>query len=127
MVANLIQNSLTHGGPDASVTVAAYVDGDRRVIEVSDDGVGMTTEQVARATDRFWRADEARRRRAGGAGLGLAITSAIVTAHDGELRIESRPGVGTRVKVLLPGSDQDAAIQPSTTPSSGFVSSPGSR
>jgi two-component system OmpR family sensor kinase len=138
VVANLIQNSLTHGGPDAAVTVAARVDGGERVIEVVDDGVGMDAEQVTRATDRFWRADEARLRRAGGAGLGLAITSAIVLAHDGELRIESDPGVGTRVQVRLPGSagppspggrrdDQNAAIQPSTTASSGFVSSPGNR
>jgi two-component system OmpR family sensor kinase len=102
VVANLVQNALTHGGPTAAVRVGAHAEGDRCVIEVSDDGVGMDADQVERATDRFWRADEARQRRAGGAGLGLAITNAIVAAHRGELQIRSDPGRGTLVRVLLP-------------------------
>jgi two-component system OmpR family sensor kinase len=109
VVANLIQNALTHGGPDTSVSVGARLEGDRCIIEVADDGVGMTPEQVAHATDRFWRADSARVRRAGGTGLGLAITQAIVASHAGELRIESTPGAGTRVLVALPVDGVEAA------------------
>jgi two-component system OmpR family sensor kinase len=124
VVANLIQNALTHGGPDTSVSVGARLEGDRCIIEVADDGVGMSPEQVAHATDRFWRADSARVRRAGGTGLGLAITQAIVASHAGELRIESAPGSGTRVLVALPADGVDPSSPATVGDVPGQVSRP---
>jgi two-component system OmpR family sensor kinase len=62
----------------------------------------MEPEIAARAFERFARADASRSRHAGGAGLGLAIVHAIVTAHGGEVTLASAPGEGTTVRVELP-------------------------
>lgn len=84
----------------ASITVAA-VDG-RAVIEITDQGPGLRAEDRARVFERFYRADASRTRDSGGAGLGLSIASAIVTAHHGTVHADDRPGGGTVVRVVLP-------------------------
>ena len=76
--------------------------GGRAVVEVHDDGPGMTEELAARAFERFSRADVSRSRHRGGAGLGLAIVKAIVVAHGGTVRLSSGAGAGTTVRVELP-------------------------
>jgi two-component system OmpR family sensor kinase len=72
------------------------------VVEIHDDGPGMTPDVVHRAFERFSRADASRSRHAGGAGLGLAIVRAIVVAHGGAVTLESTPESGTTVRVDLP-------------------------
>jgi two-component system OmpR family sensor kinase len=78
------------------------VDGDDAVIEVRDHGPGMTEEDAARAFERFWRADPSRDRASGGAGLGLAIVSAITTAHGGRAEVATAPGEGATFRIRLP-------------------------
>lgn len=102
VVRNLVDNALVHSGPSAQVTVTTRVSGDMAVISVADDGLGMTPAEVNRAFDRFWRADAARSQP--GSGLGLSIVRGIVEAHLGRTVIESRPGTGTTVKVVLPSN-----------------------
>lgn len=99
---NLLQNALDHSGPAAPVRVSVRSSGDRALVRVEDQGRGMTADEVARATQRFYRADPARSRDRGGAGLGLAIVDSVVAAHHGSLLIESEPAVGTTVQVDLP-------------------------
>ena len=69
---------------------------------MSDDGIGIPPEDVPRLFERFYRVEKARTSDAGGTGLGLAIAKEIIDAHGGEIRVESEPGHGTRVFVLLP-------------------------
>jgi two-component system OmpR family sensor kinase len=70
-------------------------DGDPAVIlEVSDQGAGLTDEQKQHVFERFYRTDRARSRRAGGTGLGLAIVAAMVSAHHGRVWVQSEPGNG---------------------------------
>ncbi|HEU5486715.1 MAG TPA: ATP-binding protein, partial [Microlunatus sp.] len=73
----------------------------RITLTVADDGPGMTEEEIARVTERFFRTEAARRQRVHGLGLGLAIVDAIVHAHGGQLTIASTPGAGTRITVEL--------------------------
>jgi two-component system OmpR family sensor kinase len=100
VIANLVTNALVHSEPPARVTVRAERRGDLAVLSVIDEGAGMNAEDASRAFDRFWRGDAARART--GTGLGLAITHSIVEAHGGRVEIDSRPGTGTTVRVLLP-------------------------
>ncbi|KAA1180098.1 HAMP domain-containing histidine kinase [Rhizobium tropici] len=72
------------------------------VIMISDNGPGMTTTESERAFERFWRADDARTRRGGGSGLGLAVVRAIAEAHGGHATIDSRKGGGTTVVLTIP-------------------------
>ena len=79
-------------------------DGTGAVIEVADDGPGMSPEQVAHVFERFYRSDPSRSRLHGGAGLGLSIVSAIVAAHGGTVSAASTPGHGTTFTVRLPAT-----------------------
>ncbi|WP_084102895.1 cell wall metabolism sensor histidine kinase WalK [Demequina sp. NBRC 110051] len=97
---NVVANAAVHGGPHVTVSVLAGPDGAR--LTVHDDGPGMAPEVAARATERFVRGDNSRQRATGGAGLGLAITAAIVDAHGGSLDVASAAGEGTTITISLP-------------------------
>jgi two-component system phosphate regulon sensor histidine kinase PhoR len=71
-------------------------------LTVADQGEGIAAEHIPRLTERFYRVDTGRSRTLGGTGLGLAIVKHIVERHRGRLSIESEPGNGTAVHVLLP-------------------------
>lgn len=105
-VINVVNNAAQHGAEHVTVTVSRVeADGARGAqvrIDVTDDGPGMAPEVAARATERFVRGDSSRSRTTGGAGLGLAITAAIVDAHAGALEIASAVGDGTTVSIEFP-------------------------
>lgn len=103
VVANLVGNAVRHTPGTASVAIAVGRDGDDVVLTVADDGPGMAPELAGRAFERFARGDVARSRAAGSTGLGLSIVEAIVTAHGGQVALDSVEGRGTSVTVRLPG------------------------
>ena len=92
LLRNLVVNAQRAGGKEA-VRVTLHPDG----FDVTDYGCGMTKEQIARAFAPFYKADKARTRSAGGAGLGLPLCRKIARLHHGELHMESEIGRGTRV------------------------------
>ena len=75
------------------------------MLTVADSGPGMDAEQLALVFERFYRADPSRARSSGGAGLGLAIVSAVVQAHGGKVEAQSEPGQGTTFRVRLPRAE----------------------
>jgi two-component system, OmpR family, sensor kinase len=88
------------------------------VLDVADQGPGLTPEQAQRVFERFYRADQARTRKNGGSGLGLSIVSALVSAHGGTATVQSVPGQGATFRITLPLA-QDAAdwdAEPDTGP-----------
>ena len=98
IVANLVGNAVEHGGGRASVRIAG--DGAETVIEVGDDGPGITPEFAPLLFDRFSKADPART--AAGSGLGLAIAHENATLLGGSIAVESRPGAGATFTLRLP-------------------------
>jgi heavy metal sensor kinase len=72
------------------------------VVEVFDTGIGIARQDLAHVFDRFWRADRARSREQGGAGLGLSIAEWIVREHRGSIEVDSKPGSGSVFRVRLP-------------------------
>jgi signal transduction histidine kinase len=101
---NLIQNAIRHTPPDGSVTVSAAAVSDGVEVEVADTGGGIGPEHRDRIFDPFYRADPSRHDT--GAGLGLAISRAIVEAHGGQIWLEDAP-VGTRVRFRIPAGVTD--------------------
>ena len=65
------------------------------MVAVSDDGEGIDQEHIERLFDRFYRTDKARSRDKGGTGLGLSIVRSILKAHDSDIEVVSKPGVGS--------------------------------
>jgi two-component system, OmpR family, sensor kinase len=72
------------------------------VFEIADQGTGLTQSQAEHVFERFYRADQARTRQSGGAGLGLAIVAALVAAHAGNVWVESPPGGGAIFRIAIP-------------------------
>lgn len=107
-VINVVNNAAQVGSTEVTVTVSLTTRGtganaeDFVTIAVRDNGPGMPPGVAARATERFVRGDASRARSTGGAGLGLAITAAIVDVHGGDLAIDSTPGKGTSVTIAVP-------------------------
>jgi two-component system OmpR family sensor kinase len=112
VLANLMRNALTHtpaGSPiELSVTDA---DGYVRVV-VRDHGPGLPAGAQASVFERFWRAEGGRERGRAGAGLGLAIVSAIVDAHDGRVSAANAPGGGAAFAFEIPSAPPDGDGQP---------------
>ena len=112
IVNNLMTNALTHTPAGSPVTVrlsradhAEHADHAHAVLEVIDNGPGLTPEQAERVFERFYRVDAARTRQVHGpasTGLGLAIVAALVAAHQGTVSVDSRPGQGATFRVRLP-------------------------
>ncbi len=102
LIANLVRNAIVHGerGP-IDITVEA-VDGEVAV-RVRDHGPGIPAGDEGQIFDRFWRADQARNRATGGAGLGLAIVAGIASAHSGKAEARNAPDGGAIFEVRLPG------------------------
>lgn len=94
---NLVANALDHAPEGTTVTVTASTAGPRAEMHVRDEGPGMTSEQRARAFDRFWRAGSGH----GGSGLGLAIVRRLVEADEGEVELADAPGGGLDAVVRL--------------------------
>ncbi len=103
VLGNLLDNALRHTGPGGGVSVTASVADDELAIAISDTGAGVAPEHLPRLFDRFYRADAARDRRHGGAGIGLSIAKALVEAHDGQIEAHSEGrGTGSTFSVTLP-------------------------
>ncbi|MYW02915.1 HAMP domain-containing sensor histidine kinase [Streptomyces sp. SID3343] len=103
VMSNLVGNAVAHTPSGSPVRIGVGTEKGQAILELSDQGPGMTAEQAARVFDRFYRADTARgRTRSGGAGLGLSIAHSLVTAHHGRVEVHTAPGHGATFRILIP-------------------------
>lgn len=99
---NLVQNAIKYGKPGGRVDVSVERVGKRVSLSVADDGIGIAPEHLPRLTERFYRVNAKESRERGGTGLGLAIVKHIVNRHQGELKVVSKPGQGSKFTVTFP-------------------------
>jgi signal transduction histidine kinase len=105
VIVNLLDNAVKYSARDSAIRVSAHAIAEKRIqVSIRDEGIGIALDELPRIGQRFYRTDKARTRADGGAGLGLAIASAIIAAHGGSLRLESRIGHGTTVHFTLPAA-----------------------
>jgi two-component system, OmpR family, sensor kinase len=109
VLGNLVHNALQHTPESADVTVRVGTEGDDAVLEVADEGPGMSQEDALRIFERFYRTDSSRARASGGTGLGLSIVDSLVYAHGGTVNVTTAPGQGCRFYVTLPRINTTAA------------------
>jgi signal transduction histidine kinase len=101
-VANLLENAVRLAPEGSRIRLATGSEGDRAWVAVADEGPGIAPEDQPHVFDRFWRADKARSRADGGTGLGLAIVRQIAESHGGQVRLQSKVGVGSSFVIWLP-------------------------
>lgn len=105
-LSNLLSNALRYTPRGGAVTLQADLcTGTPQRLSVSDSGVGIAPEHIAKLGNRFYRIDRARADSASGSGLGLAIVRSIMTLHGGQLLFDSTVGVGTTVFMEFSGSE----------------------
>jgi two-component system OmpR family sensor kinase len=111
VVSNLMSNALNHTPDGVPIEISLGTgtleqrDGTSVpavVLDVTDQGPGMTQDQARRVFERFYRADAARTRATGGSGLGLAIVAALVAAHGGTASVRTAEGQGATFRITLP-------------------------
>ena len=103
VLGNLLDNALRHTASGGQVVLTAAAAGAEVVFTVGDDGEGIAAGRLPHVFERFYRADTARERDRGGAGIGLAIAKALTEAHGGHISVASRgPGTGTTFTVAVP-------------------------
>jgi two-component system OmpR family sensor kinase len=108
VVDNLLGNIRSHTPPGTLAHVRVRAAGGDATVEIADEGPGMTEEQADRIFERFYRADPSRSRDSGGAGLGLAIVSAVTEAHGGAISLSTSLGGGATFRITLPDGSHEA-------------------
>jgi two-component system, OmpR family, sensor histidine kinase SenX3 len=109
-VTNLLDNAVKYSEPGSSVEVRARTDGTWVDVTVRDHGMGIPRRDLERIFERFYRVDRARSRETGGTGLGLAIVRHVASNHRGEVRVESREGLGSTFTLRLPAGPGPVAV-----------------
>ena len=102
VVINLLSNAIHYNRDNGRVELAVWKEEPSACLLVTDTGIGISSDDLPRVFERFFRADKARARDAGGAGLGLAVSRWIVEHHGGQITCTSEVGRGTSFLVRLP-------------------------
>ncbi|MDF2448041.1 MAG: histidine kinase [Bacteroidota bacterium] len=98
---NLITNSIKYGKPNGKTIVSLNLFEDQVIVEIRDNGIGISEKHLPRLFERFYRVDKGRSREQGGTGLGLAIVKHIIEAHQETIDVESKINEGTTISFTL--------------------------
>lgn len=102
VLANLISNGLKYSPPGLPVILSSGASADAVNIRVTDEGVGLSSEEAMRVFERFYRVDASRSRTGGGSGVGLTIARGLARAMGGDVQVTSAPGRGSSFTFSLP-------------------------
>jgi signal transduction histidine kinase len=104
LLLNLLENAVKYSPENTTITVKGWCEDDMVTVSVTDEGEGLTPEQMEHVFDKFYRVDSGMTRATEGTGLGLAICRGVVEAHGGQIRVESRYGHGSTFTFSLPAA-----------------------
>jgi signal transduction histidine kinase len=104
---NLVDNAIKYNRPSGEVKISARADDAQVIIEIKDNGIGISQADQQRIFERFYRVDKSRSRAQGGSGLGLSIVKKIVEEHGGTISVESILGEGSTFRITLPRRKMD--------------------
>jgi two-component system OmpR family sensor kinase len=112
VLANLLANARTHTPEGTKIEVNLSQQSDGIIIEIRDNGPGLSVADQERIFERFYRADPSRKRNGGeGTGLGLSIVDAVMRAHGGRVEVESEIGKGASFKLFFPLEQLSAEVR----------------
>ncbi|MDP1625458.1 MAG: PAS domain-containing sensor histidine kinase [bacterium] len=102
LFSNIVSNAISYGKPGGSVWISGRIEGDKILIDIKDDGIGISKNALPHIFERFYRAESSRSKDTGGTGLGLAIVKWISEAHGGSVNATSTEGGGSTFTVTFP-------------------------
>ncbi|WP_053955053.1 ATP-binding protein [Inediibacterium massiliense] len=102
VILNILSNSIKYTPEKGEINISLDQENNQGILKISDNGIGIPSEDLPRLFERFYRVDKARSRELGGTGLGLSIAQQIIRAHDGDIKIKSEEGKGTEVTIFIP-------------------------
>ena len=108
VLGNLVRNALVHTPQQSPIELSVSTEDSVGRVSVTDHGAGLGPEELDRIFEPFYRADPSRSRDSGGAGLGLSIVSAVVSAHGGHVSVKETSGGGLTFEVELPLASEAA-------------------
>lgn len=103
ILANLLDNAIKYTPNGGRIDIEAHQRGEKIVVLVKDNGIGIRPEELPRIWDRLYRCDQSRSQK--GLGLGLSLVKAIVQGHKGHIEVFSEPGKGSTFSISLPSGD----------------------
>ncbi|WP_055071027.1 HAMP domain-containing sensor histidine kinase [Clostridium massiliamazoniense] len=111
MILNIVDNAIKYAGDNTLIWIKSRDIGNKIIIDIEDNGVGMAQEHVNRIFERFYRVDKARSRNNGGTGLGLAIVKHIVNNFEGTISVWSEVSKGTKFTIELPICEESVKVK----------------
>ena len=111
MIWNILHNGIKYTQSGGEVKVSLQYKTGFALLSIQDTGIGIPEKDLPSIFDRFYRVDKARSRDEGGSGLGLSICKHIAEAHKGEIKVESKLGIGTRFTIRIPSTGWEAIKQ----------------
>jgi len=99
---NIVSNAVRYTPAGGTISLSWHEDANGGRLDVTDTGIGIANEHIARLTERFYRVDKSRSRETGGTGLGLAIVKHVLLRHGGHLDVQSDVGRGSVFSAVLP-------------------------
>lgn len=102
VITNLLSNAIKYTQDHGTISMMVKNEEGQGVLIVEDNGLGIATEKLPFIFERFYRTDESRNRKTGGAGIGLAIVKSIINAHHGEVKVKSQMDKGSQFLIRLP-------------------------
>lgn len=107
LIYNLCDNAIRYNNYGGKVDVSVKKTAEGVLLCVEDTGIGISEKDRDRIFERFYRVDKSRSKQTGGTGLGLAIVKHIAVLHDARIQVDSKPGAGTKIKILFEESDEN--------------------
>ena len=99
---NLVENAARYSPPGTEIDISGRVEEDQLIIRVKDHGMGISSEEIHRVFDKFYRGQHLTGRQTNGTGMGLAIAKGIIQAHGGRIWLDSRVGHGATFSFAVP-------------------------
>ena len=99
---NILSNAIRYSNEGSTIFIEEKLKDNKVIISIEDQGIGISEEDLKYVFERFYRADKSRTRATGGTGIGLTIVKSIVSSHEGEVKLESKLGEGSKFTIILP-------------------------
>lgn len=101
MICNYVDNAMKASQENGIIEIKSYQENEKKFLKIKDYGIGIPEKEISKIEEPFYMVDKSRSRKAGGAGLGMALCKKIVLAHDGQVHITSRVNEGTEIELVF--------------------------